>query len=334
MKNQIFIKTKYSNKNIIIIRKYKKQLFTFVVYYFTNTLKHFVCLTLKLNFMISIKNLSFQYQKQVRLFNELDLELQPGNIYGLLGKNGAGKTTLLKIISGFLFAKQGTCRLNGIDTKRRNTESYQELFFIPEEFELPPLSIELFWKIHAPFYPNFNDEEFFTYLEKFNISKSALIKELSFGQRKMAIISFGLATNTRYLILDEPSNAMDIPSKSLLRKFLAGAINDNRSFIISTHQVRDLESLIDPIIILDSGKIIMHSSCDNITSKLSFKTTSELNNDDMLYSEEKLGKYETISPNKNNEPTRLNLELLFNGITHNAEKFQNILNQNFQPHGY
>jgi ABC-2 type transport system ATP-binding protein len=277
--------------------------------------------------MISIENLTFQYQKQHKLFDKLNLELKTGNIYGLLGKNGAGKTTLLKIISGLLYAQSGECILNGTSTKNRNPSALQDVFFIPEEFELPVLSIESFQKIHAPFYPKFNNEEFHSYLNQFGIHSGLKIKNLSFGQVKMVIISFGLAAHTKYLILDEPSNALDIPSKSLLRKFLAGAIDETRSFIISTHQVRDLESLIDPIIILDAGKVIMHNACDEIVEKLCFKTVRDLSDEDVLYSEEKLGKFEAVCLNTKKEESRLNLELLFNGVTQNYSAFEKILTQ-------
>lgn len=282
--------------------------------------------------MITIKNLAFQYSKNVQLFNNLELILKPGNIYGLLGKNGAGKTTLLKIISGMQYPDKGECRLGGNLTSKRLPEVYQDIFFIPEEFALPHLSIERFVNIHAMFYPKFNFVEFAGYLNEFGLSSNDKIKKLSFGQKKMVIVCFGLAANTKYLILDEPTNALDIPSKAKLRKMLAGAISEERSFIISTHQIRDLENIIDPIIILDQGKIIFHHSCDNIVQGISFKILNDYSKEHVAYVEERMGGNACICENTDQAYSKVNLELLFNGVLQNSEKINEFIIKNSLHH--
>lgn len=277
--------------------------------------------------MIEVNNLSFSYKKKARLFEQLQLNLNTGNIYGLLGRNGAGKTSLLKIISGMLYPDKGTCLLNGMPTNKRLPKTYRDIFFIPEEFELPNLSIHNFVRIHSAFYPNFQITEFQNYLIDFKVDYNNAINELSFGQKKMVIISFGLASNTKYLILDEPTNALDIPSKALLRKMLANAINDDRSFLISTHQVRDLDTIIDPIIILDQGQIIFHHTCDEVMNGLCFKTLKDSDNDSAIYVEERMGIKDAICINYTNDNTRINMELLFNGIVANPDAINQVLTQ-------
>jgi ABC-2 type transport system ATP-binding protein len=187
-----------------------------------------------------------------------------------LGRNGAGKTTLLKLMAGMLMPKNGAVETDGVASLKRLPSTLQEIYFIPEEFELPAITTQQMIKYVAGFYPKFSENDFKSYLNKFGVEATIPFNHLSFGQCKQVIISFALATNTRYILLDEPTNGLDIPSKSILRKMLASAINNDRAFIISTHQVRDLENMIDPIIILDQGKVIFNQPMITDESKLAF----------------------------------------------------------------
>lgn len=274
--------------------------------------------------MIEIDNLCFSYNKKHKLINNLNLTLKTGNIYGLLGKNGAGKTTLLKLIAGMLFPKSGYCSINGFNISKRQPKALSSIYFIPEEFELTGSSPNEFANMQKFFYKNYNHAEYQNYLNTFGVNPDAAIKALSFGQKKQVLISFGLATNTKYLILDEPTNSLDIPSKSILRKLLASAINEQRSFIISTHQIRDLDSMIDPIIIMDDGKIVFHENSENIIKKLTFKTVENANGDNVVWAEKKLAAYNAICKNTNNEFTNPDLELLFNGVIEKTREFESI----------
>ena len=206
--------------------------------------------------MIKIENLSFNYGPKKPLFDQLNLTLPYGNIYGLLGKNGAGKSTLLKMMAGLLFPQKGKLDVVGFHPNERHPEFLQEVYFVSEEFELPSLSMEQFVRMYSPFYPRFNHLLFDEYLYEFKLPRQQKLPNMSYGQKKKFILAFGLATDCKLLILDEPTNGLDIPSKSQFRKIVASAIHEERSFIISTHQIRDMENLIDPIIILDEGKIV------------------------------------------------------------------------------
>jgi ABC-type multidrug transport system, ATPase component len=222
--------------------------------------------------MINIQNLEFSYSKQTSLLSNLNLQLEAGRIHGLLGKNGEGKSTLLKLISGLVFPKQGEVNVMGFEPKERHPEMLQEIFFLPEELPQLTLSIENYEKVYAPFYPNFSSEQFNAYLKEFDIeNKKSVLNKLSHGQKKKVFVAFGLATNTKLLLMDEPTNGLDIPSKGQFRRMVASAIDDSRCLIISTHQVRDLDSLIDSITIMDGHEIVFNEPTDNITKKLLFK---------------------------------------------------------------
>src|SRR6186713_469867 len=189
--------------------------------------------------MISIQNLSFSYRKNKPLFEGLNLQLEAGHIYGLLGKNGAGKSSLLKQMAGLLFPQAGACKVMGYEARYRQPGFLSNLFMVPEEFYLPQVSIKSYLKTYAPFYPDFDNKAFNTYLTEFQIPLDQRLTEMSYGQKKKVLISFALAANTKVLIMDEPTNGLDIPSKSQFRKVIAAAVSDEKCIVISTHQVRD-----------------------------------------------------------------------------------------------
>ena len=275
--------------------------------------------------MVHIDGLFFNYAGKQQLFDQLDLELPPGNIYGLLGKNGAGKSTLLKIMAGLLFPKQGRVEVAGAEPKARTPEFLSEVYLVMEEFILPPMSIERYVKLHSPFYPRFNHEQFEQYMGEFGLPGKQKLSSFSYGQKKKFLLSFGLATDCELLILDEPTNGLDVPSKSLFRKVVAGAIHEERSFIISTHQVRDMEKLIDPIIILDEGEVALFQSFEQVTEKLKVSKKAELpTSDTVVYYEEMLGGYKVVEENTNGEETNMDLETLFNTVVNNGKKIHEI----------
>jgi len=280
---------------------------TFVVYYFTNTPKRFN--------MIAITNLTFGYHKKSLLFKNLNLNLEEGHIYGLLGKNGAGKSTLLKNLAGLVYPWEGTCLVNGYRAANRSPDFLQELFFIPEELYMPSLTAEQFMESTGHFYPNFDRQQFRKILDQFDVPADKVLSKLSFGQQKKVMISFGLATNTALLIMDEPTNGLDIPSKIQFRKIIASVLTDNRCVIISTHQVRDLDSLIDTLLVLHEQEIVLNSSLDRIAEKIQFSSYAQANQEHILYREESMIGINTMSVNTGHEFGKVDMEMLFNAIT-------------------
>jgi ABC-2 type transport system ATP-binding protein len=273
--------------------------------------------------MVSISQLSFGYGKQV-LFENLNLDLLPGHIYGLLGKNGAGKSTLLKNMAGLVFPQVGSCTVNGFNAGKRQPAFLQELFFVPEEVYLPAITTSQFLKSTAHFYPKFNADQFNTMLAEFEVQPDQVLTRLSYGQQKKVMIAFGLATNTSLLIMDEPTNGLDIPSKSQFRKIIASALTDDRCFIISTHQVRDLNNLIDTLLVLHNRQIVVAKELDEIADRVSFITVPA-GSTDYLYAEEGMMGLNAIVPHTAGAYNKVDMELLFNGIINNNQPLINLL---------
>ena len=267
--------------------------------------------------MIQTKNLTFNYAKHQKesLFKDLTFTKRSGSITGLFGKNGAGKSTLLKLLAGLLYPEKGSIKVNGYSPLKREPDFLSEIFLVSDTPFYPPLSINSYTKISSPLYQNFDSEKMHSILEEFELKGTDKLNEISHGQQKKFIIAFALATNSKLLLLDEPTNGLDIPSKSVFRKVLINSINEDQLVIISTHQVKDIETIIDEIVILDEGKVVFEKDIYSITKKLEFqKVQSISDNPAILYAEKCPGGYKAIYPAKETNETDVDIELLFNAI--------------------
>ncbi len=276
--------------------------------------------------MIEVNNLSFGYDSD-ELFHNMDMTLEPGNIYGLLGLNGAGKSTLLKLMTGLLFPESGTLESLGYDPAERKPSFLAKVFFLPEELNMPCITDREFENVVAPFYPNFAHDQFERYLQEFDIPRNRKLIKLSFGQKKKFLLSFGLACGAELLILDEPTNGLDIPSKGLFRRLVAEALNDNQIFIISTHQVRDVESLIDRIVIMHEGKVLFNHTMAQVTSRIRMShstTRPDANAEGLLYSEPAVAGFWTVWLDENAGDGLLDLEILFNTVISHPEIYTSL----------
>lgn len=274
--------------------------------------------------MLKISNLSFDYSKK-KLFDDLSLEIQPG-LHGLLGKNGAGKSTLLKLMSGELFPESGECLTMGFEASKRIPEMLSEIYYIPEEFDLPAMTGTQYVESYSPFYPRFSMDFFKKCAEEFEIFPGGKLSAMSYGQKKKFMISFGLATWSSILLLDEPTNGLDIPSKSQFRRLAASGASDERIILISTHQVRDMENLIDPIIIVEDGRIIFNHSMEEISENLSFQISdTEPAGIDVVYYEKILGGYLTAYSRKDPDSRAVDMEFLFNMVVSKGESINELI---------
>lgn len=276
--------------------------------------------------MIQIKDLNFGYSKKAMLFKNLNLNLSKGHIYGLLGKNGAGKSTLLHNITGLTYPQNGYCFVNGLNSADRSVDFLSDMYFIPEEIYVPSVTAARFVKNTAPFYPDFNEGQFYSYLEEFDVPRESVLDKLSFGQQKKVMIAFGLATNTSLLVMDEPTNGLDIPSKVQFRKIIASVLTEDRCIIISTHQVRDLDSLIDTLVVLHNHEIVVNEALDAISEKVYFTTLDSNDIQPTLYQEENIRGKNVILNNDDNLYSKVDMELLFNAIVSDNKPLINILN--------
>jgi len=278
--------------------------------------------------MIQIKDLNFGYSKKALLFKNLNLNLSQGHIYGLLGKNGAGKSTLLHNLTGLAYPQSGHCIVNGNISADRSVALLEDMYFIPEEIFVPNVTAARFVKNTANFYPKFNEEQFYSYLNEFDVPRESVLDKLSFGQQKKVMIAFGLATNTSLLVMDEPTNGLDIPSKVQFRKIIASVLTEERCIIISTHQVRDLDSLIDTLVVLHDREIVVNQLLDVISEKLYFTTLDADDNQPTLYQEGNMRGKNAIVENTNELYSKVDMELLFNAIISNNQPLINLLNTN------
>lgn len=275
--------------------------------------------------MIELRHVTFGYRRDKPLYDSLNLTLSSGSIYGLLGPNGAGKSTLLRLMSGLLYPKQGQIRVGSHEPADRKPAFLEDLFLLPEEFYLPPVRIRQFVDSNAPFYPRFDRAQMAGYVREFGLTDDQKLGELSYGQKKKVLIGFGLATNTAVLLMDEPTNGLDIPSKGQFRRLVAGAVDDRRTVVISTHQVRDLEALIDPIVILNERGVALNATVEEITTRLWFGMVAELETGrPILYSERAVGGYALVAENRASEPSRLDLERLFNAVQAEPERIKQL----------
>lgn len=264
--------------------------------------------------MIAVENLSFTYRKSKRaVLRDFSLSLEPGRVYGLLGKNGAGKSTLLYLMSGLLTPRNGRVVYHDTDVRRRLPVTLQDMFLVPEEFELPPVSLVSYVELNSPFYPRFSKEDMIRNLHYFDMDIDINLGALSMGQKKKVFMSFALATNTSLLLMDEPTNGLDIPGKSQFRKFMASGMSDDKTVVISTHQVRDIDKVLDHVLIMDDSRVLLDESTSNISDKLYF-----MESDDRELAKTALFAIPSIQgnflmlPNKEGEESDINLELLFN----------------------
>ena len=273
--------------------------------------------------MVDLQGITFGYGKRERLFNRLDLALTPGNVYGLLGRNGAGKTTLLRLAAGLLFPDEGSARVAGEEVRRRTPSFLRELYFVPEEFHTPALSPLALARLYGVFYPRFDHAAMARHLTDLEVDPERSMTRMSYGQKKKVLLAFAVATRCRLLILDEPTNGLDIPAKGQFRRLLAGAAADDRVIVVSTHQVRDLEHLIDPILILEEGRIVFHHSVEEISAALAVHAaTGPAGDGDAIYVEPGAGignastgrALVAATGSALADETAVDLELLFNSV--------------------
>lgn len=278
--------------------------------------------------MIKIEGLTFKYGKRASVFQDFSLEMEAGKVIGLLGKNGTGKSTLLYLLSGLLRPQAGHLYFRGVDVQKRLPQSLADMYLVPEEFTLPNLSLNQFVRLNASFYPRFSWEILRNCLEDFGLNEDIHLGELSMGQKKKAYMCFALAANTSLLLMDEPTNGLDIPSKSQFRKVLASGMSEEKSVVISTHQVRDIDRLLDHVIVIDGSQVLLDESVVRITDKLFFAEQGMSDpTDDALYVQPSVHGNSVILPNHYGEESPLNLELLFNALLTESEKIQKIFTE-------
>lgn len=272
--------------------------------------------------MLTLRDVTFGYSRRRNVIENLSLEIEPGSVCGLLGKNGAGKTTLLYLICGLLKPRSGNLDFSGYVPFERSTGFLEDVFIVPEEFRLPAVTLEDYISVNSVFYPRFDRKKLDSYLGIFELEPDLNLGKLSMGQKKKAFISFAMACNTSLLILDEPTNGLDITAKRNFRRAIAECMTDDKSIIISTHQVYDVDKILDHVIIMDQKGVLLNSDMTGISSRYKFSfTTDSKRAEQALVSLEVPGGYNIAEPlNNPAEETDVNLETLFELINNTNSK--------------
>jgi len=268
--------------------------------------------------MLKIRDLSFRYGKGHKVFDGLNLTVGEGKIYGLLGKNGTGKSTLLYLISGLLTPQKGEVLFDSMNTRRRLPQTLCDMFLVPDEFDFPSMTLEKYVKLYSPFYPGFSREKLGQCLKDFEVDGVKELTKLSLGQKKKVFVSFALATGVRLLLMDEPTNGLDIPSKDLFRKIVAKNMGDGQTIVIATHLVHDVEPLLDHLLIVREDASIYDKDTFDITEEYAFDHRTGAEGDDVVYAEPSLRGYAVMARNDDRRHTQINLDLLFKAVASGA----------------
>ena len=282
------------------------------------------------NLIMQVERIAFNYgwRQQKSVFSDFSLSLERGKVYGLLGLNGAGKSTLIYLMAGLLTPKSGRVTIDGCNVRDRLPSTLGNLFVVPEEFELPRMSLKEYATLNGALYPRFSYEDMLRNLEIFDINPEIKsLSSLSMGQNKKVLMSFAFATHTDLMLMDEPTNGLDIPGKSQFRRLVAREMSDNRTIVISTHQVRDIDRCIEHVVIIDNSKVLLDESVARITSKLQFvenATAAEAKS--AIYSQPSVTGYSIVVPSNGGDETEINLETLFNATLGNRDKITEIFN--------
>lgn len=279
---------------------------------------------------MQVERIAFNYgwRQQKSVFSDFSLSLERGKVYGLLGLNGAGKSTLIYLMAGLLTPKSGRVTIDGCNVRDRLPSTLGNLFVVPEEFELPRMSLKEYATLNGALYPRFSYEDMLHNLEIFDINPEIKsLSSLSMGQKKKVLISFAFATHTDLMLMDEPTNGLDIPGKSQFRRLVAREMSDNRTIVISTHQVRDIDRCIEHVVIIDNSKVLLDESVARITSKLQFvENGTATDAQRAIYSQPSVMGYSIVVPNNGGDETEVNLETLFNATLGNSDRISEIFN--------
>lgn len=274
--------------------------------------------------MIEVNKISFSYGKSLVL-KDISFQLEDGKIYGLLGENGVGKTTLLTLLSGLKVCQEGTINVDGFKPFDRKPSFLSNQYFLSDDVAPVNMSAIAFAKNYGKFWVNFSLDKFKEIMQLFDNDLNQNMSKMSAGQLKKSYIAFALACDCKYLYMDEPTNGLDIPSKALFRKALLQYVSENSTVLISTHQVRDLENVIDPIIILDNKDVLLNATVDEISQKLYFDYSNTLK-DNALYKEITPGGSVQVLVNQDSADSKVNLEALFNAVQANKTMIKEMFN--------
>ena len=214
--------------------------------------------------LIEIKDLSKLYGKKEALKN-INLTIEPGKIYGLLGPNGSGKTTLIKIINNLLTPTSGEIK---IKENNPGIESKKIISYLPERTYLNMnFKVKELLDYFEDFYENFDRKKAISLLKKLKIEQEDKLKTMSKGTKEKVQLILVMSRKADIYILDEPIGGVDPASRDYILETILSNFDNKASMIISTHLIQDIESILDNVIFINKGKIILNDKADNIRTE-------------------------------------------------------------------
>lgn len=214
--------------------------------------------------MIQVRNLHKKFDRTEAL-KGIDLSVNRGSIYGLVGTNGSGKTTIIKHMAGILKQDEGEILFDG-ETVFENPALKQKIGLVPDELYFPKgYSILDMAKIYEGTYDGFSRERLRELTELFRLDETAAIRTFSKGMKKQVSIALALACSPEYLLLDEPIDGLDPIVRKIVWKRIVEEVADREmSVLVSSHNLRDLESICDYVGIIDSGRTVIERDLDSV----------------------------------------------------------------------
>lgn len=212
---------------------------------------------------LEIKNLSMGYKNKV--LDDLNLELEKGQIVGLVGPNGAGKSTLLRILAGLEMTYKGNVLIDGENITYKTGEilSYQ-----PDKFAMSEkLSVKEVVKTYKLFFKDFDEDKFYKIFNEFNLPQKAKVKEMSKGMREKMQIALSLSRKAEIFLLDEPISGVDPSARKSIIQTILNNFEEDNLIIVSTHLINQIEPLLDRVLFLSDGKIMINKTVDEIRSE-------------------------------------------------------------------
>lgn len=267
--------------------------------------------------MLEIKDVTYGYGSTEPVIKRVSAQVAEGRIYGLFGLNGSGKTTLLKIMSGLLFPKEGTVSCEGKAVRDRKVETLQNIAFMPSELSFKKESLERFVSLNSVFYPMFSRSVFDDCIREFGLDAgTADLDMLSLGQKHKFMLSFILSLGTKFILLDEPMNGMDVPSRSMFRRLLMRHLREDQSLVASTHVMTDVSDIITDVMVLGNDGGLFCASLAGLSEKYAFGISTSP--DGALYSERCAEGYRVLVKNGQGTDSEIPLDILFNAIIKGA----------------
>ena len=198
---------------------------------------------------LTIEKINKKFSKKIVL-NNVSFSVSTGEIVALVGRNGSGKTTLLKILSGIYSQDSGKIRIEDVDNKNIK----KQLIYIPDRFDYFKNSkIKKVCEFYKLAYENFDEQYFKTELEKIKLSQTSRLSELSKGQLAIFSLILGISCRTKFILLDEPLDGIDVINTKKIVDYILDAQSDGIGLLISSHQLNSLENISDKVVYLDDG---------------------------------------------------------------------------------